>query len=159
MNNATPISDGDCGTSRTPPVRHQQLRKRAISDSDGGSDDEIDNATYSGGDSDGSTSLRNFIVEEDNDPSTNTTGLPSTRPSSSPPPIKPTSKLFYEPTQFTATQDTNDDDMPDIGDLVCTKLNSTTRTPLDELDTDENSRTAAGPRGKRRKIVEEDSDE
>jgi hypothetical protein len=81
--------------------------------------------------------------------------------SSSPPELRPSNiKPFFEPTQFTATQETNDDDnMPDISDILGRKSTQKLRALLTQRLVDNNSGLTNDPRGKRRRIVEEDSDE
>lgn len=81
--------------------------------------------------------------------------------SSSPPAFSPPkSKPFFVPTQFTATQDTNDDEeaMPDLGDL----LGNTPRQSSPSVKKNKRSVDTSGSlkvqRGKKRRIVE-DSDE
>jgi hypothetical protein len=66
---------------------------------------------------------------------------------------------FFEPTHFAATQDTNDEDLPDLGDLLGGKTVRAPRSPLKETSLDGNARRAAGQWGKRQVIVDEDSDE
>jgi hypothetical protein len=80
------------------------------------------------------------------------------RRSSSPPGMQDQPKLFYEPTHFTAMDDTNDDDLPELGDLLGGKAARPLRPPLKDTYSDCNAgRQAQGQRGKRR--VVEDSDE
>jgi ATP-dependent DNA helicase MPH1 len=84
--------------------------------------------------------------------------------SSSPPPDfpPPKTKPFFEPTQFTATQDTNDDDdvMPDLSDLLGSKKAQPLSSPPMQKRVHESLESGKGQRGRRRRILEEeDSDE
>jgi len=140
----------------------------SVSD-EGEGDDVMNSEEDSGGDeTDDAESLKDFIVEEDEiDRTMTSTNDLSTQSSTLSPLTQLKTKPFYEPTQFTATQETNDDDMPDIADLIGIKRkepSSSPRIPLEELDAEDNVRSAAVPglvRGKRRRrVVEiEDSDE
>ena len=82
---------------------------------------------------------------------------------SSPPPDFPPPKMkpFFEPTQFTATQGTNDDDdaMPDLSDLLGSRNGPPLRPPLMQNRVYENLESGRGRRGRRRILEEEDSDE
>ncbi len=84
--------------------------------------------------------------------------------SSSPPPDfpMPKTKPFFEPTQFTATQDTNDADdaMPDLSDLLGSRNMKPLSSPLAQKRLDEQLESGRGRRGRRKRILEEDdSDE
>lgn len=121
------------------------------------SDDQSDAGRSSDDDSD----LDDFVVR-DTEPIYKR--HPSSTRSSSPPPDfpPPKTKPFFEPTQFTATQDTNDDDdvMPDISDLLAGKITRAPRSPLMQKRVDDNLRPEKNRRGKRRRILEdEDSNE
>jgi hypothetical protein len=84
--------------------------------------------------------------------------------SSSPPPdfSPPKTKPFYESTQFTATQGTNDDDdaMPDLSDLLGSKNTQPLPSSLIQKRDLGNLESRKGRRGGPRRILEEDdSDE
>jgi hypothetical protein len=84
--------------------------------------------------------------------------------SSSPPPDFPPAKTkpFFEPTQFTATQGTNDDDdaMPDLSDLLGSRNAQPLWSPLMQNRIHGKLESGRGRRGRRRRILdEEDSDE
>jgi ATP-dependent DNA helicase MPH1 len=62
----------------------------------------------------------------------------------------------YEHTQLTATQDTNDD-MPDIAEILSGKTKASSRVLVE--DSDDTERPISDRRTKRRRVVEDDSDE
>lgn len=77
----------------------------------------------------------------------------------SPPGMRSQQELFFEPTPFAATQDTNEDDLPDLGDLLGREATRRRPSPLKETRLDNNGgRRVPGRRGRRRAVVE-DSDE
>jgi ATP-dependent DNA helicase MPH1 len=81
---------------------------------------------------------------------------------SSPPNLhtQPPSKLFFEPTQFSATQDTIDEDqeIPDLTAVFGKVKAPSSRSPLTEAFSNENSQPAVKHRAKRRRVVVEDND-
>jgi ATP-dependent DNA helicase MPH1 len=100
--------------------------------------------------------LDGFVVRDD-DPLGNELPISTLSPSPPPTPRPPRQTPFYEPTQFTATQDTNDDDIPDMEELLG-KCKRVSRSPLRRTNTDDNVQQQ-NPRAKRRRVVEDsDSD-
>jgi hypothetical protein len=147
----------DLRSQRRPAKAAKTQRRRSASSL---SEDQSDTAGSSE-DSDDNDDLDGFVVQD--------TELLYRRHtastlSSSPPPdfLPPKRKPFLEPTQFTATQDTNDDDdaMPDLSDLLGSRNTQPLRPPLRQKCVHEKLESGRGPRGKRRRILEEeDSDE
>lgn len=67
-------------------------------------------------------------------------------------------KPFFEPSNFPGTQDTNEDDLPDVGELLGGKPTDQAQSPEKQNDgLDAGLQT--GERRKRRRIIEDDSDE
>jgi hypothetical protein len=125
-----------------------------LSDTAGSSEDDDDEADDND-DFDG-------FVGEDKEPlyrRYTASTLSSSPPTDFPP---PGTKPFFEPTQFTATQGTNDDDeaMPDLYDLLGSRNAQPLRPPLMQNRVHEHLESGRGRRGRQRRILEEeDSDE
>ncbi|KAI9053787.1 hypothetical protein LZ554_002736 [Drepanopeziza brunnea f. sp. 'monogermtubi'] len=118
-------------------------------------------------------SLRNFIADGTQYVESSA-ARPRTRGSStSPPEATPKARPFFVPTQFSNTQDDEDDDeIPDLQTLIGGKGRSGpapispnhSKTPMrigsdEQTEDDEDEEPLQPPRGKRRKVVEDDSDE
>lgn len=124
------------------------------------SDDQTDNAESSEADDD-EDELEGLL---DQDPKPTRRRHTASTLSSSPPPDlpRPKTKPFFEPTEFVATQETNDDDdaMPDLSDLLGSKNTEPLSSPLIRKRVQEDVDSGRGRRERRRRIlVEEDSDE
>ena len=155
-------SDGD-GLNDDKLENRSGVGKRAVSlsqrESEGAGEDIMSSEESLEGESDDWGSLEDFVVRDDKQPTIERRNVSMMRSSTTPPTPKSHPKLkSFDLTQFTATQDT--DDMPDVGANDGPKTSSTSRSPLDELDVDENVRPVSEHRAKRRRVVEEDdSDE
>lgn len=135
------------------PAKRKRKRKRATLRSSEGEGDDLDNSEALSEDSDDGASLNDFLAKDEEVGSTN---LSSSQTVSSPI-LQRTPKPPYKPSPLIATQDTSeDDDMPDIRDLVGTKTKPI--LTLEDGETDEEG-PLAGYRGKRRRVVVDDSDE
>jgi hypothetical protein len=109
-------------------------------------------------DSEEGSDLDDFVVRDDDGDDGVTPQARSSRPKQALPslslPVK--AKPFFEPTQFTPTQESVDDDeMPDIGALVGKSGRSTGPPQVEEVRDDR----VGLHRSKRRKVIEDDSDE
>jgi ATP-dependent DNA helicase MPH1 len=164
-------SAGDIERTATKGTGHQKLRQRAISisaeedgsdyggiaehwgpaESEGEGDDITDNEERSHEDSD-LGSLKDFLATSSSP--IHKRKIPSTE-SSSPP--SSSSHQLDGRSQFTATQDTNDD-MPDIAELIDRTKSRNSRGQRVDSDSGHVAVTA-GRREKRRRIIEDDSDE
>ncbi|KAH8602598.1 hypothetical protein B0O99DRAFT_587690 [Bisporella sp. PMI_857] len=166
------MSDSEQETPRA--TKHQKARHSAISmsvdetdeepssrnipvSSEGPGDDLERSELPSQDESDGE-SLVGFVIEDDDvsfsgdRPSSFSTIIPSS------PPIrktKPLNELFTQETQISATQETIDS-MPDLDDILGTK--SRERNLWFQDDSDDNG-PVAGHRKRKRKVIEDDSDE
>ncbi|KAI9745114.1 MAG: 3'-5' DNA helicase [Claussenomyces sp. TS43310] len=162
-----PLSSSD-ETSRQEPVREPAMggfpQRRRSSESRqpqrhlamGSSDDDSETFTHCDLDAD----LEGFVVgdttvtyDREHDGDSTLCSSPLQTP-------MPKSKLFFEPTDFPGTQDTNDDDdMPDVGDILGSRRLAHCRSPLKETQQDCNRRSKPGRTRKRRVVVQDDSDE
>ncbi|KAL3417874.1 type III restriction enzyme [Phlyctema vagabunda] len=164
--------DEDSDVPRQTGEINSDIEGESVGDSDTGGDLESEDEDEG--------SLRDFISH-----GPSSMNKISSQFSASSPIVQERPKLFFEPTQFTATQDTNDDDIPDLGQLFSSTVKG--KQPIVDADSDEDDTpctilppaklnakrhisssveeetaniTAAKARGKRRRIVEdEDSDE
>jgi len=141
-------SGKDAKTQRRRPLSSlsEDLSNTAASSEDDDNDDD---------------DLAGFVVQDTEPLYTSHTAFPLS--SSSPPDLPPPkTKPFFEPTLFTATQGTNDDDdaMPDLSDLLGSKNAQPLRSPLMQSCAHDKLESGRGRRGRRRRILEEeDSDE
>jgi ATP-dependent DNA helicase MPH1 len=165
------LVDSDDGVEVPRPAKRQQVRKRAVSmsaeesygelngsvsrpsqiSSEGPGDDLAESEKPSEDESDVG-SLIDFVVQT-GQPSTTRT-IPSSRTATPSSPVRAKQKPYYEPVDFTATQDT--DDLPDIDEIIGLNPKPKFRGPLADLDDDD---ITAECRPKKRRIVEDDSDE
>lgn len=175
------LSDGDdgIGIDVPRPARRQQARKRAVSlsaeesdgelhgsantqllregqtSSEGEGDDLLESEKPSEDESDGGESLIDFVVHTSQPSTTRTINSSRTVTPSSP--VRPKQKHRYEPTQLTATQDT--DGLPDIDEIMGVNAKPSARSPLEGFDTEDEEELAAKRRGNKRRIIDDDSDE
>jgi hypothetical protein len=104
------------------------------------------------GDDNSDSDLDGFIVRDDETPRPKRVSTKHTLPLSD----KPSQPgRFFEPTQFTATQDTaDDDDMPDMGELL--GQTQAARSSFSETRREDDLKLSHGR--KRRRVVVDDSD-
>ena len=140
---------------RNVPAKRKQKRKRATLRSSEGEGDDLANSEAPSEDSDDGESLKDFLAEDEEEITTAT--LSSSQTISSPV-IQQTPRPLYKPSPLTVTQDTaEDDDLPDIGELIGRKTKPTSMTMEDSDDNEDSA--VAGHRGKRRRVIVDDSDE
>ncbi|TVY78312.1 ATP-dependent DNA helicase mph1 [Lachnellula suecica] len=153
--NALVISDIESDMEESSlPQRH---RSSPAADSEGEGDDlAVSEQESEDSDMDPSSSLLNFLAEDDED------NIRMTRPltkSSSPQPTEaPKRKPSLEP--LIHDLDSDEDDLPDVSDLVGGKSRTVSRAQSDGLSSDENVPSKPEHRVKRKRVVEDDdSDE
>ena len=150
---APSLSEGErsYGNVRVPANRTRK-RKQPILPSSEGQGDDLDNSEAPSEDSDDGESLKDFLAEDEDEIATVT--LSSSRTISSPI-AQRTPKLLFNPSPLIATQNTTEDDeMPDLSDLVGMK---TLSVPLNLIDDSEEDTPVVEHRGKRRRMVFDDS--
>jgi ATP-dependent DNA helicase MPH1 len=155
-------SDGE--QSSLPTQRHRNSKEPAptFGDESEGEGDDLANSEEESKDSDleASSSLLNFIAEDGEDIIRRRQPLTK---SSSPPAVSPKRKPSLEPVTYNL--DSDDDSLPDIPDLISNKPNAVSRAQPNELSSDEDVRPdedghpKTDHRAKRRRVVEDDSDE
>jgi ATP-dependent DNA helicase MPH1 len=170
------LEDSEEEFDHSPPAKRQQFRKRAVSmsmeeserDDDGsatqmdlisseGEGDDLANSEEPSEDEFGEgESLIGFVVS-DGGPSSMRT-IPSSQVATPTSPMLPKQKPFYEPPQFTATQDSGDE-LPDIEELFRRKSQPKSRNPLEYFDSDDDDEPTVHRKGGRRQVIEDDSDE
>lgn len=134
------------GRTKPKPSRKMQRTMSSITLSSDTSNPSGD------GDDDSDSDLDGFIVRDDETPRPKRVSTKHTLPLSD----KPSQPgRFFEPTQFTATQDTaDDDDMPDMGELL--GQTQAARSSFSETRREEDLKLSHGR--KRRRVVVDDSD-
>jgi ATP-dependent DNA helicase MPH1 len=149
-------SDDESGYRPSPQMVSRCKRKRkrvTLSCSQGEGDDLAMSETFSEDSEDGE-SLKNFLAADEEEIPLAT--LSSSQTLSSPI-IQKLLKPVYKPTPLILTQDSiEDDELPDIGDIVGKKTTATVCT-LEDRDT--GSASLKAHRGKRRRMIVDDSDE
>jgi ATP-dependent DNA helicase MPH1 len=154
------ISDIESDSDESDTLgRHQKARKRArpLSDDESeGEGEDLMNSEDPSEDSDASLgSLKGFIAEDENGLSSSIRTRPLARSSTTPPAQGPALKPFKKPLILTATQETNDDDLPDLPDLIGPTAKFRTHLASDELDDDENLWPVSRQRENRRRVLDE----
>jgi ATP-dependent DNA helicase MPH1 len=142
------------------PAKHQRKKKRAKFRSSEGEGDDLEDREIPSEDSDDGESLKDFLAEDEEEPATAATSSSQTVSS----PIMHLTPKPYKSSLVRVTQDAtqdededDDDDMPEIRHIVGRKMKSPPLA-LEDGDTDEEG-PLAGHRGKRRRVIVDDSDE
>ncbi|KAG0650583.1 ATP-dependent DNA helicase MPH1 [Hyphodiscus hymeniophilus] len=138
------------------PLKRKRKRRRTNLRSSEGDGDDLENSEAPSEDSDDGESLKSFLAEDGEEIATMT--LSSSQTMSSPI-AQRTLKPLYKPSPLMTTQDTEDDDMPDLGDMIGMK---TKPAPLELKESDSEDNPVFGNhgnRGKRRRVVVDDSDD
>ena len=161
------LNDENNGGRGTVKATKRQPAKRSalslsVDESDGdeqsgppsseGEGDDLANSEEPSEDESEIGSLANFLA---------TSSPMATRTQQSTRSSPPSSRLknqIYEPTKITATQETNDS-MPDMDDLLGVMSKRKSQSPLEGVSTDDSEEVNIGPRGRTRRVVEDDSDE
>jgi hypothetical protein len=146
----------DIRSRKQPSKARKTKRRRPVSSFSDARSDTADSSQ----DDDDEDDLEGFVVQ-DVEPiyRRHTTSTLSSSPPDFP---APNTKPFFELTQFTATQGTNDDDdvMPDLSDLLGSKKAQPLPSPPMQKRVHASLESGKGQRGRRRRILEEeDSDE
>jgi ATP-dependent DNA helicase MPH1 len=137
--------------------RRKRKRKRATLHSSEGEGDDLENSEAPSEDSDDGESLKNFLAEDEEEIATAT--LSSSQTLSSPV-VQQTPRLFHKLSPLIATQNTTeDDDMPDVIDIIGRKMQPAAPVALEDRDTDDDDDPVAGHSRKRRRVLVDDSDE
>jgi ATP-dependent DNA helicase MPH1 len=154
-------SDGE--ESDRTPRKGQQARRRALSISGDESEEEGDdlmNSEDPSEDTDASLgSLQDFLAQDGDGLFSSIRSRPLARSSTTPPnpELDPALKRLKKPFILTASQETDDDDLPDLPTLIGTAKH---RTQLASDELDEEVRPMPRQRGTRRRVVKgSDSDE
>lgn len=125
-------------------------------DSEGEGDDLANTEEESESDMEASSSLLNFIAQDEEDIIRRK--RPSTETSSPPPAVAPKSKPSFK--SATLILDSDDDDLPDIPDLIGIKPKAVSANREEEISSDEDLAPKTDHRAKRKRVVEDDdSDE
>ena len=149
----TSFSEYEGDRRRSVPIKRKQKRKRANLRSSEGEGDDLENSEALSEDSDEGSSLKDFLAEE-GDVTTGTLSSSQILPSQ----VVQRTPRPYKPSPLVATQNTTeDDDISDIGEIV-RKKTKIPSSDSEESDSDEDG-PLQGHRGKRRKVVNDDSDE
>ncbi|KAH7364209.1 hypothetical protein BKA65DRAFT_490732 [Rhexocercosporidium sp. MPI-PUGE-AT-0058] len=149
-------SDGD-EMDPTSSARPHRARDGSISsDESEGQGDDIESEEQSEDEDSDLGSLKDFLADGSS-PRKPVMARSSTTP---PPNTAPTQKPFYVPTQFSNTQD-SDDEMPDMQTLLGKKTKQVSKATIDIASDDEGDGTPLQPQRqkKKRAVVDSDSDE
>jgi len=164
-NRSLVISDVDSNDEeqgRVPSGR-EQMRNRGDSVSEAQSEGEGDDCLNSEAPSvDSETeslgSLEDFI-DDGRESTMRSRTSPLVRSSVTPPAHRPKEKPFFVPTQFTATQETEDEDLPDVAELVGIDKTPVFRSSQVRLDSDDVRPLPRHGKRKRAVVADSDSDE
>jgi ATP-dependent DNA helicase MPH1 len=159
--NALAISDieSDDEPSSLPTQRRRDSNEPPATygdESEGEGDDLANTEDESESDMEASSSLLNFIAQDEED--TIRRKRPSTETSSPPPAVAPKLKPSFKSAEFIL--DSDDDDLPDIPDIIGIAPKAVSATRLEDISSDEDMAPKTDHRTKRKRIVEDDdSDE